>query len=345
MGLPSNRLAYRTIYTNMDGRWERIERIFHQASELPPGERTAYLDQACAGDGELREEVASLLEADGHGEQMFGEALGRVVESLPDDDSLEGKSVGTYTIDREVGRGGMGAVYLAHRQGDFSKRVAIKIVKRGMDTDHIVGRFRQERQILANLEHPNIARLLDGGATGDGRPYLVMEYVEGKPITRYCAEAGLSVTQKLGLFLQVCEGVSCAHRNLAIHRDLKPGNILVNGEGNVKLLDFGIAKLLAEDVSGETAPRTMVGTPLLTPDYASPEQVRGMAVSVSTDVYSLGAVLYELLGGSAPHRFESLSATEIERVICEEPAPPLNTGAKELESIAAMALRKEPERR
>ncbi|MBS1823820.1 MAG: serine/threonine protein kinase [Acidobacteria bacterium] len=329
----------------MDARWQRIEQIFHEASELDGTARGVFLDQACGGDAALRAEVESLLAADGHGQAIFSAAVSRVTETIPDDGAMEGKSVGPYTIDREVGRGGMGAVYLAHRKGDFSKRVAIKIVKRGMDTDQIVQRFRQERQILANLEHPNIARLLDGGATEDGRPYLVMEYVEGKPITRYCAEANLALRQKLELFLQVCDGVLCAHRNLAIHRDLKPGNILVNSEGIVKLLDFGIAKLLDPDASGETAPRTIVGTPMLTPDYASPEQVRGLAVSVSTDVYSLGAVLYELLCGHTPHHFESQSAAEIERVICEGGIPPMGIGARELESIAAMALRKEPERR
>ncbi|MFN7931793.1 MAG: serine/threonine-protein kinase [Bryobacteraceae bacterium] len=329
----------------MRGRWEQTERIFHEASELPGPERPAFLDRACHGDFLLRAEVESLLEADGHGQAIFGEAINRVTETIPDDGSMEGKAVGTYTIDREVGRGGMGAVYLAHRQGDFSKRVAIKIVKRGMDTDQIIQRFRQERQILANLEHPNIARLLDGGATDDGRPYLVMEYVEGHPITRYCADAQLSTQQKLALFLQVCDGVLCAHRNLAIHRDLKPGNILVNSEGVVKLLDFGIAKLLDPSAAADTAPRTIVGTPMLTPEYASPEQVRGLAAAVSTDVYSLGAVLYELLSGRTPHRFESLSAAEIERVICEGSVPPMGIGARELESIAAMALRKEPERR
>jgi len=329
----------------MHGRWQQIGQIFHQASELAGPELAGFLDHACNGDLELRHEVESLLAADGHGQQLFGQAVERVVETIPDDGSMEGQSVGPYIIEHEVGRGGMGAVYLAHRQGDFSKRVAIKLVKRGMDTDQIVSRFRQERQILANLEHPNIARLLDGGATEDGRPYLVMEYVEGKPITRYSTRDGLSLPDTLALFLQVCDGVLCAHRNLVIHRDLKPGNILVNSDGVVKLLDFGIAKLLDTNADGETAPRTMVGTPLLTPDYASPEQVRGMAVSVSTDVYSLGAVLYELLTGRPPHRFESLSAAEIERVICEGAIPPPGIGSRELDSIVAMALRKEPERR
>jgi eukaryotic-like serine/threonine-protein kinase len=329
----------------MDRRWEQIERIFHEASEFDAAARSAFLDQACAGDTGLRAEVESLLDADGHGARVFGEALGRVVESMPDDESMEGRTVGPYTIEREIGRGGMGAVYLAHRKDDFSKRVAIKLVKRGMDTEQIVRRFHRERQILANLEHANIARLLDGGAAEDGRPYLVMEYVEGKPLTQYCADAGLSVRAKLALFLQVCEGVLCAHRNLAIHRDLKPGNILVNADGVVKLLDFGIAKLLDPNAEGETAQRTMIGAGLLTPDYASPEQVRGAAVSVSTDVYSLGAVLYELLCGRPPHRFAVLSAWEIERVICEGNVAPMGIGSRELECIVAMALRKEPERR
>ncbi|MFN7934896.1 MAG: serine/threonine-protein kinase [Bryobacteraceae bacterium] len=226
------------------------------------------------------------------------------------------KQIGVYTLVREISQGGMGVVYLATRTSDFSKQVALKVLKRGMDTDALLRRFRREREILARLEHPNIARLLDGGALPDGRPYLVMEYVDGAPITEYCRKHACSVKEQLRLFLQVCEGVICAHRTLIIHRDLKPGNILVTDAGDVKLLDFGIAKLLEADRE-ETMAMTTEEHTLYTPQYASPEQVERLAVTVATDVYSLGAVLREML---------------------EQPE-------KELQAIVAMAMRHEAERR
>ncbi|MBS1824502.1 MAG: serine/threonine protein kinase [Acidobacteria bacterium] len=228
------------------------------------------------------------------------------------------KQVGVYTLEREISQGGMGVVYLASRTSDFSKQVALKVLKRGMDTDALLRRFRREREILARLEHPNIARLLDGGALPDGRPYLVMEYVDGVPVTEHCRP--LHIGKRLRLFLQICEGVICAHRSLVIHRDLKPANILVTEAGEVKLLDFGIAKLLEADHE-ETLAMTTEEHTFYTPEYASPEQLERQPVTVATDVYSLGAVLREML---------------------REPGTEL---PQDLTAIIAMATREEPERR
>ncbi|MGE3887800.1 MAG: protein kinase [Vicinamibacterales bacterium] len=230
--------------------------------------------------------------------------------------------VGVYRIVRELGQGGMGAVYLAVRDDDaFHKRVALKILKRGMDTEAIVRRFRTERQILAGLDHPNIARLFDGGTTDDGRPYLVMEYVEGAPLLEYADGRHLDVPSRLGLFLQVCAAVQHAHQNLVIHRDLKPGNVLVSPEGAPKLLDFGIAKLLNPELAGHTLAPTMPGLQFMTPEYASPEQVRGDTVTTASDVYSLGVILYELLTGRRPYELEGRNLSEIVRVVCETEPP------------------------
>lgn len=334
--------------------WRRIEELFSKALDLPAGDRAAFLETESQGDEALRQEVESLLASEGQGEILFGGAVQRLSDSLPPEPAeatVEGTRVGPYRLIREIGRGGMGSVYLASRSDDFQKLVAIKLVKRGMDTDELLERFRNERQILANLEHPNIVRLLDGGASEDGAPYIVMEYVEGLPLMQYCSDRDAGMEERLRLFLQVCEGVQCAHHNLTAHRDLKPANILVTAAGVVKLLDFGIAKLL------DTQPmRTaQMGTRLFTPEYASPEQVSGQMVTTSTDVYSLGAVLYELLSGTRPHQFDTLTAAEIERVVCEvDPVAP-SVAAKratsrmavdtELDNIVLMALRKEPDRR
>lgn len=239
-------------------------------------------------------------------------------------------------------------VYLAARTADFTKQVALKVLKRGMDTDALLRSFERERQILARLEHPNIVRLLDGGALADGRPYLVMEFVDGMPITGYCMNHGLPVNDRLRLFLQVCDGVSCAHRHMVIHRDLKPGNILVTAAGEVKLLDFGVAKMLQAGTAN-TMELTTGERGAFTPEFASPEQVLGHTVTVATDVYSLGAVLYQMMTDRPAHVFEGRSAGEIERVICrQEPIRPGSAGValpRELEEILAMALRKEAARR
>ena len=239
----------------------------------------------------------------------------------------------------------MGAVYLARRADEtFEKQVAIKILKRGTDTDEVLRRFRAERQILARLEHPNIARLLDAGTTVDGLPYFVMERIEGVPITDFCNERGLKSEERVRLFLQVCEAIQFAHRNLIVHRDIKPGNILVTAEGQPKLLDFGIAKLL--EAEGETVLVTIENRQRLTPGYASPEQVRGEAITTVSDVYSLGALLHEMLTGKSPHRFATStpSPTELQRVIAEQEIPRSDLPV-DLDNILRTALRKEPERR
>jgi serine/threonine protein kinase/tetratricopeptide (TPR) repeat protein len=249
------------------------------------------------------------------------------VTRLQRDDALDAATeprVGSYRLVREIGQGGMGTVYLAVRDDDaFHKRAALKILKRGMDTDAIVRRFRTERQILAGLDHPNIARLLDGGTTPDGRPYLVMEFVDGAPLVEFADARQLDTAARLDIFLQVAAAVQYAHQNLVIHRDLKPANVLVTRDGVPKLLDFGIAKLLNPEMAGHTLAPTAAGLQLMTPEYASPEQVRGEAVTTATDVYSLGVLLYELLTGRRPYRITSRAVADIARVVSEaEPLRP-----------------------
>jgi hypothetical protein len=304
-------------------RWRQIEAVFNQAAELPPGERRRFLDEACSGDSELRREVDTLLLHDGRDEAIRGavDAVADLVSKdteASDDTALEGARIGPYQVTGLIGHGGMGAVYRAIRADDaFRKQVAIKLVRRGLNTDEVVSRFRRERQILASLEHPHIARLLDGGSTADGLPYFVMEYIEdGLPVTEHCDRLKLTVEERLRLFLPVCEAVRHAHQNLVIHRDLKPTNILVNSEGTPKLLDFGIAKLLQADPAADAEQYTRTGVRLLTPDYASPEQVRGEAVTTATDVYLLGTVLFEMLTGQRAQQFKDYSDGEIARVVC-----------------------------
>ena len=259
------------------------------------------------------------------------------------DRAADGTRIGAYRLVRELGQGGMGTVFLAVRDDDvFHKRVALKILKRGMDTDSIVRRFRTERQILAGLDHPNIARLLDGGTTADGLPYLVMEFVDGAPLADYAASRDLDTAARLQLFLLLCGAVQFAHQNLVIHRDIKPANVLVTTEGVPKLLDFGIAKLLNADLTGQTlAAATLPGLQLMTPEYASPEQVRGEQVTTATDVYSLGILLYELLTGRMPYRITSRAVPEIVRAVCEsEPLRPSIAVTRPLEPGAAGRLPK-----
>jgi non-specific serine/threonine protein kinase/serine/threonine-protein kinase len=239
--------------------------------------------------------------------------------------------VGPYRLIRPIGRGGMGAVYLAVRDDDvFQKRVAIKLLKRGMDTEAIVRRFQHERQILAALEHPNIASLLDGGTTADGLPYFAMEYVEGQPITEYCDGRQLDTNARLELFRHVCAAVQYAHQNLIVHRDIKPANVLVTNDGTPKLLDFGIAKLLNPELAGHTMVPTVAGMQLLTPEYASPEQVRGETVTTATDVYSLGVLLYELLTARLPYRLTGRTAADVLRAVCESPPVRPSTAVTQL---------------
>ena len=289
-------------------RWQRIDAVFAAALERPPDERARFLDEACGGDPALRAEVDALLRSAAEAERDLGDSAAAFASPLIDElrgggdgDALPaGRMVGPYRIVREIGRGGMGAVYLAGRaDGNFDRQVALKLVKRGMDTDEVLDRFRRERRILASLEHPHIARLYEGGADEDGRPYLAMEYVEGEPVTAWCDARRLGIDARLRLFERVCEAVQHAHRNLVIHRDLKPSNILVTEQGEPRLLDFGIAKLLDEEPFG-AAPRTRTGVRVLTPEYAAPEQVAGEAATTATDVYGLGVVLHELLTGRRP---------------------------------------------
>jgi serine/threonine protein kinase/tetratricopeptide (TPR) repeat protein len=318
-------------------RWKKIEDVFQTAIDLPEVERRQYIAEACAGDDELREQVEVLvtqhseagdfIEAPALAITDFRNAATPVVDTPTVetfDDPVLGRQIGAYRIVREIGRGGMGAVYLAERaDSEFRRRVAIKLIKRGMDTDFILRRFRKERQILASLDHPNIARLLDGGTTDDGLPYFVMEYIEGLPIYRFCDERRMTITERLRLFRQVCDAVHYAHRHMVIHRDIKPSNILVTSDSVPKLLDFGIAKLLNPEIADITFDPTATAMRLMTPEYASPEQVEGHAVMTTSDVYSLGVLLYELLTGHRPYSFFNRSPHEIARVICEEkPAHP-----------------------
>ncbi|MDX6695820.1 MAG: eukaryotic-like serine/threonine-protein kinase [Blastocatellia bacterium] len=305
-------------------RWRKVEEVFESALERAPEERSAYLTNVCADDEPLRQQVETLIASyEKAGSFIEEPAMGIAVlpDTLVDEtvSTIIGRRLGSYKIVREIGRGGMGSVYLAMRADDeFQKRVAIKLIKRGMDTDFIIRRFRNERQILASLDHPNIARLLDGGTTEDGLPYFVMEFVEGQPIHHYCDTQKLSTVERLRLFVKACQAVEYAHNNLIIHRDLKPSNILVTAEGTPKLLDFGIAKILNPEIASQTLDPTTAALRLMTPEYASPEQVRGFPAMTGSDVYSLGVLLYELLTGHRPYRLYNRLPEEIARVICEE---------------------------
>ena len=303
--------------------WQQVETVLAEAWELPVAERLGFLEKRCGHDPRLRREVESLLAQDR--DSSTPDALDQLVSSLHAARPTlgTGQCVGPYRLLEEIGRGGMGTVYLALRADDeFEQQVAVKLVKRGMDTEEIVRRFRHERQILAQLDHPNIARLLDGG-TSDDLPYFVMEHVSGEPIDRYCDHHKLSTRERVELFRKVCSAVQFAHQNLVIHRDLKPGNILVTDEGQPKLLDFGIAKLLTPAPCCQ-APLTAYGhRPPMTLEYASPEQVRGEALTTAGDVYSMGVLLYKLLTGHRPYRAPERALEELCREIREdEPVKP-----------------------
>jgi serine/threonine protein kinase len=306
-----------------------VSDLFGAVLEQPQDERAAYLDRACGGDSALRAEVEQLLASDDSSAgPLLGEPLPFNVRSqlggAVASDPMVGRRLGPFEIKKLIGRGGMGNVYLAVRKSDFRQRVAIKLLKRGMDTDEILRRFRTEVRVLAALrKHPNIAALLDAGTTDDGLPYFVMEYVEGERIDRSCDQAKLTTRERLRLFQAVCSAVHCAHQHTIIHRDLKPGNILVTPDGSPKLIDFGIAKLTRPELGDETVPMTRTESRALTPEYASPEQARGDSVTTASDVYSLGVVLYELLTGHKPYRIEGQVPSRIVRVICEqEPEKP-----------------------
>ncbi|MBL8173560.1 MAG: protein kinase [Bryobacterales bacterium] len=305
-------------------RYQTVKTIFQRALELPSAHRPHYLDHACGGDADLRKAVESMLQSDTEETTFLDKSPVDPVSKLLEQAEMKPPSrVGQYEILREIGRGGMGAVYLASRADDqYRKQVAIKLVLRDRENAQVLERFRRERQILANLDHPNIALLLDGGATTDGLPYLVMEYVEGLPIDEYCDNNKLDVSARLRLFLTVCAAVHHAHQNLVIHRDLKPSNILVKKDGTVKLLDFGIAKLVqAQPAAGQAMDKTATAMRILTPEYASPEQVRGDPVTTATDVYQLGVVLYELLTGHHPFAFKSRAAV-MQMLLSDEPQKP-----------------------
>ncbi len=311
------------------GRWEQVSAILDEVLELPPEEVGSTLDDLCGDDTELRQEVEVMLEACAKAEHLMDRPPAINVKDIlastgkADRGKIEpGDIVGVYRIVELIGRGGMGAVYLAERaDGEFERQVALKVVKRGMDSEEILDRFRAERQILAGLKHPNIAGLLDGGITADGRPFFAMELSKGEAIDSYCDRLRLSLRQRIELFLVVCDAVQHAHRNLVVHRDLKPGNITVTPQGEVKLLDFGIAKVLDPHRGGDD--RTKVMGVRLTPEYAAPEQIMLGPTTTATDVYALGVVLYELLSGKRPYVLTNGSMSEIEEVVCKtEPRRP-----------------------
>jgi serine/threonine protein kinase len=313
-------------------RWAQIRHIFDGALERSEVDRAAYLRVVCARDDELRREVESLLSShDSAGDfldkpaaSLAGVTQTLISSGVETQDYPPGHRVGAYELQKCIGRGGMGSVWLATRSdNEFKKQVAIKLVKRGMDTQEILRRFRLERQLLAGLTHPNIAALIDGGSTPDGLPYLVMEYVEGIRIDRYCEQHKSTITERLKLFRDVCAAVQYAHGNLVVHRDLKAGNILVTAEGFPKLLDFGIAKLIRTEHDTLAAAETRPELRPMTLDYASPEQVRGEPITTATDTYSLGVLLYKLLTGKSPYGLAARSDSALRKAICEqEPLKP-----------------------
>ncbi len=338
-------------------RWKHIKDLFDRAVELRPEARSRYLQTACESD-EVRDEVESLLASHDTDPEFLednrsGDALLAVRQRGMQ--RADGESVGRYRLLREIGRGGMGTVYLAERaDGAYDQHVAVKLVSDARLQESVAMRLRQERRILAKLQHPMIARLLDGGVTANGLPYIVMEYVEGIPLIEYCRENALTIPARLKLFEDVCSAVHYAHQNLVVHRDLKPSNILVSPTGQVKLLDFGIAKLQDEvEAGGEHLTRT--GHNAMTPAYASPEQICGNSVSTASDVYSLGVILYEMLSGKTPYSLSGMSPSEMERTICDvDPARPSERVETDrdrralqgdLDTITMMALRKEPSHR
>ncbi len=304
-------------------RWSEIKQVLFEAEAVEPAERRDWLRDRCAGDRLLFDEVDSLLDEEDAAETFIEEPVIRLgsPSQTTNDETTEdvaiGRRIGVYQLRRKLGQGGMGAVYLAERQEGFEQQVALKLLKRGMDTDEIVRRFENERQILARLEHPHIARLLDGGSTEDGLPYFVLEHVEGQPIDSYCDGQRLTIGERLRLFLKVCSAVALAHRNLVVHRDLKPSNILVTTNGEPKLLDFGIAKLLADE-SQSSRLLTLAEHRPMTPDYASPEQILGEPVTTSSDVYSLGVLLYELLTGARPYHLNNSTPEGLGRSITHQ---------------------------
>ncbi len=294
--------------------------LFDEALKINPSEREIFLNDKCGSDTELKNEILSLIHSFENKEDFLEKPLTideNTLESFQD--PYIGKQIGSYLIDGEAGVGGMGIVYSGKRNDEeFEQIVAIKILKQGVTSEYLLKRFQVERQTLANLQHPNIARLLDGGRTDEGLPYLVMEFIDGIPITEFCNQKKLDIKKRLELFHKICTAVQYAHRNLVIHRDIKPGNILVNEEGNPKLLDFGIAKLIDEDLNEPAEGLTRTGMWHLTPEYSSPEQINGEKITTASDIYSLGVLLYEILTGEQPYRITSSSPVAISKIITEE---------------------------
>jgi non-specific serine/threonine protein kinase/serine/threonine-protein kinase len=365
-------------------RWDEIKEKLLVALELEPAQRSAYLAQIGAADPDLRKELDSLIAShERTGTGFLGRSLAEL-SSVPatrgDRSPLPGQRLGSYEIVEQIGVGGMGEVYRAFRADDeYQKQVAIKLIRAGQSSDFVINRFKNERQILAGLDHPYIARLLDGGRTEEGVPYFVMELIQGQPLDDYCDEHKLPITDRLKLFLQVCSAVQYAHQRLIIHRDIKPSNILVAAGGVPKLLDFGIAKILDEGAAPEPYEPTLTVFRILTPGYASPEQIRGEPITTASDVYSLGVVLYELLAGRSPYRVSDRAPHELSRAACEDEPEKLSSAVRrkqpqsngslsinpaeiaaarglspeklsrrlagDLDTIVLAALRKEPERR
>jgi serine/threonine-protein kinase len=363
-------------------RWHEVDRLLGQVLELPPEARAELLDRTCEAGSEVRREVERLLAADAANRTFLEEPIGEVLGfSVQGRDRDKGLGLGPYKLLERLHSGGMGTVYRAVRDDQqFEQQVAIKILRLGLETTEALHRFRAERQILARLKHPNIARLYDGGSTADGRPFLVMELIEGHPIDEFCDRVRLTLEGRLTLFRKVCDAVHYAHQNLLVHRDLKPDNILVTADGEPKLLDFGIAKQLEPPGERGAPGLTRTGVRPMTPIYASPEQVRGEAITTASDVYALGVLLYQLLAGRSPYRTTTGLPHEVERAVCEQEPERLSAGvvrpepaveawegaapaeeiaaarrlrvealrrrlSGDLENIVAMALRKEPSRR
>ena len=329
-------------------RWQQVKNLFDAAMEREPADREAFVNEVCQGDADLRREVESLLSAD-------AEAASRYDKPVVAGDPMIGRQLGAYKIIRRLGTGGMGAVYLAARADDqFRRLVAVKAIRTEVLDEHTRHRFENERHTLAALDHPNIVRLLDGGTTEDGMPYLVMDYVEGQPIDCYCKEHGLTIAERLGLFRTLCAAVHFAHQNLVVHRDLKPANILVTPQGIPKLMDFGIAKLLRPEYAAGPVGFTRTAAQPMTPEYASPEQIKGHPITTASDIYALGVLLYVLLAGAHPFERQTKSSYELERAICEgEVRKPSDAASPEaarqlrgdLDMIVLAAMRKEPHRR
>ena len=342
-------------------RWRRLQGIVESALLMEPSAAKEFLRTECE-DESLRAEAAEMLDCYGSDTDFIGKAVGSAATAAINIRNLgPGDRVGVWQLEKVLGHGGMGTVYLASRADDqFQSKAAIKVIRVDLESaPDLIMRFRVERQILANLSHPNIARLLDGGSTDTGAPYLVMEYVEGQPLDRYIESARPSLRQRLLLFRELCGAVQYAHQNLVVHRDLKPGNVYVNGQGSPVLLDFGIAKLLAPSAANDKPLLTRAAERLMTPEYASPEQLRGDTITTATDVYGLGVLLYELIAQKRPFDVAGLSPAAVERLVCETVPEPPSTAAShsaqllafgqvlpaELDNVVCKAMHKDPARR